>query len=77
MTLLEQKSFNWKVVVYLFLGGTGGGLFFIGFILERLKLLVSLARAGEILGLFSSLWGVSFCSSMRDQVLKQRPIFFS
>ncbi len=50
MTLLEQKSFNWKVVVYLFLGGTGGGLFFIGFILERLKLLVSLARAGEILG---------------------------
>jgi polysulfide reductase chain C len=45
-----QNSFNWKIVMYLFFGGTGGGLFLIGYILERLGLMISLAKGAEMLG---------------------------
>lgn len=60
MTLEAQKSFNWKIVMYLFLGGTGGGLFFIGYVLERLNLMVSLAEGAEILGPIFVLAGCIF-----------------
>lgn len=60
MPLKVQKSFNWKVVLYLFFGGTGGGLFFIGFILERLNLLVSAAHGSEVLGPIFVLVGCFF-----------------
>ncbi len=55
-----QESFNWKVVLYLFFGGTGGGLFFVGFILERLNLLLVAARQAEVLGPIFVLMGCIF-----------------
>lgn len=60
MALIAQKSFNWKVVLYLFLGGTGGGLFFIGFIFEKLDFMISLARLGEIFSPFLVIVGCIF-----------------
>ncbi len=60
MTLEVQKSFDWKIVLYLFLGGTGGGLFFVGFLLERLNLMVSLAKGAEVLGPILVIIGCGF-----------------
>ena len=60
MTPNVQKSFNWKVVLYLFFGGTGGGLFLVGFVLERLSLMVPLARVAEVLGPIFVLIGCGF-----------------
>ncbi len=50
MPLERQKAFDWKIALYLFFGGTGGGLFFNGFILDRFNLLVSAARSAQFLG---------------------------
>lgn len=50
MQMEIQKAFDWKIVLYLFFGGTGGGLFFSGFILDRFNLMVTLARSAEFLG---------------------------
>lgn len=60
MPIETQSSFDWKVALYLFMGGTGGGLFFVGFLLERLGILVSLARVAEILGPMFVLGGSFF-----------------
>jgi len=45
----RQSSYNWLVAVDLFLGGTGAGVFLAGFALERLDMMVSLAKVSEVL----------------------------
>ena len=60
MPLEIQKAFDWKIVLYLFLGGMGGGLFFTGFILDRLNLIVPVAKSAELLGPVAVLIGCFF-----------------
>lgn len=50
MALETQRSYNWVIAMDLFLGGTGAGVFLVGFVLEQLNLMISLARFAEILG---------------------------
>lgn len=60
MILTRQTSFNWKVVLYLFFGGSGGGLFLAGFVLERLNLLVSPAKSAQVVAPFLVIIGCLF-----------------
>jgi len=49
MGVERQSSYNWLVALDLFLGGTGAGVFLAGFVLERLDMMVSLAKVAEVL----------------------------
>lgn len=50
ITVERQNTFGWPVAVDVFLGGAGGGIFFISFLLELLNKYESLARIGVIVG---------------------------
>ena len=60
MALETQRSYNWAIAMDLFLGGTGAGVFLVGFILEKLNLMISLAKFAEVLGPILVLLGSFF-----------------
>jgi formate-dependent nitrite reductase membrane component NrfD len=49
-TIERQKAFGWPIAIDIFLGGTGGAVFFISFLLEQAHRYASLAQIGAVIG---------------------------
>ena len=50
MNVEKQSTFGWAVAIDIFLGGAGGGVFFISFLLKSLDKYEALTRIGTVLG---------------------------
>ena len=60
MAMERQHSWGWQVVIDVFLGGIGAGLFLVSFLMDQIYGPTSLTNAGSIVGPLLVLGGIFF-----------------